>query len=271
MGHGLGGTKEMGLDRYARRFREAGFAVLVFDYRYFGDSGGEPSHLIWIPDQLDDWAAAIEYARSRPEVDPAQIGLWGTSLSGGHVITTAAKDARIGAVSAQCPALDGMAAAQEAMHHSGISAGYLRLIVHAQRDLVRSWLGLSPHRVPVVGPAGSVALMALPAAVETFAALAPADYENEACARIAIRADKYQPVKGAQAIQCPVLLQICEDDSVTPPAVVAEMERRLGNRVEVIRYPIGHFDIYRGEHFEQAVGDQLRFFVAALSPASVQI
>ncbi|NQE68913.1 putative 31.7 kDa protein in traX-finO intergenic region [Nocardia gamkensis] len=42
LGHGLGGVKEMRLTAYAQRFAEAGFAALVFDYRYFGASGGEP-------------------------------------------------------------------------------------------------------------------------------------------------------------------------------------------------------------------------------------
>ena len=69
MAHGLGGTRAMGLDFYARRFQAAGYAVLVFDYRYFGASAGEPRQLIWIPDQLADYAGAIAYARSRPEID----------------------------------------------------------------------------------------------------------------------------------------------------------------------------------------------------------
>jgi pimeloyl-ACP methyl ester carboxylesterase len=63
MGHGLGGTRAAGLDAYAVRFQDAGFAVLALDFRYLGDSGGEPRQLVWIPYQLEDYAAAIEYAR----------------------------------------------------------------------------------------------------------------------------------------------------------------------------------------------------------------
>ena len=36
MGHGFGGTRDMGLERYAVRYLAAGYAVLIFDYRYFG-------------------------------------------------------------------------------------------------------------------------------------------------------------------------------------------------------------------------------------------
>ena len=103
MAHGLGGVKAMGLEPYALRFQQAGFAVLVFDYRYQGESGGDPRGLIWIPYQLEDWAAAVKFARGIPGVDPTRIGLWGTSLSGGHVIVTAAGDGAIACISAQVP------------------------------------------------------------------------------------------------------------------------------------------------------------------------
>jgi dienelactone hydrolase len=112
MGHGFGGTKNMGLELYAVRYQEAGFAVLVFDYRYFGKSDGEPRQLLWIPHQLEDWSAAIKYARGLKEIGPEKIALWGTSMSGGHVVVTAAKDNRIACVVAQCPGLDGHASAE---------------------------------------------------------------------------------------------------------------------------------------------------------------
>ncbi len=264
MAHGLGGTRRMGLARYARRFQAAGLAVLVFDYRFFGNSAGRPRHLIWIPHQLADWAAAVDYVRSRPEVDPKRIALWGTSLSGGHVITTAASDPTIACVVAQCPALDGHAAFEEVVRKQGMGAINWGLILHAQRDLVRSWLGLSAHKVPIVGCEGTIALMPMQEAVDAFSKLAPPDFANEACARIGVRLDKYRPVKQADDIHCPVLLQICKDDATTPPAVVEEASRRLGQHAQIIHYAIGHFDIYQGVHFEQALDDQSRFLRATL-------
>ncbi|GAI65903.1 unnamed protein product [marine sediment metagenome] len=106
MGHGFGGTKDMILESYAFRYQEAGFAVLTFDYRHFGESEGEPRQLILIPYQLEDFTAAIEYARSLKEISPARIALWGTSASGGYGIIIAAKDKNIACVCAQCPGLD---------------------------------------------------------------------------------------------------------------------------------------------------------------------
>ncbi|KPK75364.1 MAG: hypothetical protein AMS25_18455 [Gemmatimonas sp. SM23_52] len=259
MGHGFGGTRDMGLEPYAVRFQEAGFGVLVFDYRHFGDSDGEPRQLAWIPYQLQDYSAAIEYARGLEEIDPARIALWGTSFSGGHVVVSAARDKDIACVVAQCPALDGRATAVMGRKLVGIGQG-LRLIMHGQRDLVRSWLGLSPDKLPIVGKPGSMACMTAPDVYEAYAQLAPAGFVNEVCARILVRGDKYRPVTKARKVRCPVLIQICEHDNLTPISAAEETARRLGDLAEVKRYPIGHFDIYVGDDFERSVSDQLEFF-----------
>lgn len=259
MGHGLGGTKDAGLEPYAIRFQKAGFAVFVFDYRYFGESEGTPRHLIWIPSQLEDWSAALNYVRGLMEIDPARIALWGTSLSGGHVIVTAAHDSDVRCVSAQCPSMDGEAFALESFKQMGIIRS-LRMVMHGQRDLVRSWFGLSPHKVPIVGKTGTVALMNTPDAYDAFRRLMLEGYVNEACARIIIRGDKYRPIKYARHIQCPVLLQICDHDTLVSLTSLEETAKILGTLAEVKHYPIGHFDIYTGSGFEGSVQDQIGFF-----------
>src|SRR6185312_1427407 len=109
MGHGLGGIRRMRLDAFAERFQAAGYACLVFDYRHFGASGGEPRQLLDINRQLEDWAAAIGFARTLEGVDPERVVLWGTSFGGGHVIVAGARDERVAAVIAQCPFTDGPA------------------------------------------------------------------------------------------------------------------------------------------------------------------
>lgn len=259
MAHGLGGTMSMGLDRYGRRFADAGCAALIFDYRYFGLSGGEPRHLIWIPDQLADYRGAVRYARSLKEIDPDKIALWGTSFSGGHVIVLASEDKRIACVSSQCPGLDG----REAMEHMAKGMDYkhgFAMIVHGLRDLVRSWLGLAPHVIPMLGNPGTIAIYTNEEEVDFFRSMMPADYPNRACARIIVRGDKYRPITYAREITCPVLLQICENDKLLPLTATEETAKILGTKAEVKRYPIGHFDIYRGRHFDRAVADQIAFF-----------
>jgi fermentation-respiration switch protein FrsA (DUF1100 family) len=259
MGNGLGGTKEMLLESYAARYQKSGFAVLAFDYRCFGESEGEPRHLIWIPYQLEDYSAAVEYARSRKEIDPDRIALWGTSFSGGHVIVIASKDNKIACVSAQCPGLDGRASSLAGLKRMGWWYS-IRMMMHGQRDLIRSLFKLSPHKIPIAGKPGSIALMADQDAFKAFNRMVPEDYINEACARINIRGDKYRPVEYANKVKCPVLLQICDKDYMTPLSAAEETAKRLGEYAEVKHYPIGHFDIYIGDNFEKAVKDQLGFF-----------
>ena len=95
--------------------------------------------------------------------------------------------------------------------------------------------------------------------MEAFEQLAPPDYANEACARIAIRGDKYRPIKHAGNVRCPTLLQICEEDDLIPNSAVEKAAKILGDLAEVKRYPIGHFDIYQGAHFEASIADQIAF------------
>ena len=264
MAHGTGGVVAMGLARYARRFQAAGLAVLAFDYRHWGESDGQPRHLLWIPRQLEDYAAAMEYARGLAEVDPERIALWGTSLSGGHVITAAARDGRAACVVAQCPGLDGRATAEVIRHREGL--GYaLRLVAHGQRDLVRSWLGLSAHMIPVVGRSGALAMIAMDQAYQDFSRMAPPGYPNQACARILVRGDKYRPVRYASRVRCPTLLQICEHDEFTPAAAAQKTASALDALAEVKRYPINHFDIYFGRHFETSLADQVEFLTRHLA------
>ena len=105
MSHGTSATITMVADRYAEVLHAAGFAVLLYDHRNFGLSGGEPRQEInpWI--QLRGYRDAISYAETLPGVDPARIATWGDSYSAGQVIAIGALDQRVSAIVAQIPAL----------------------------------------------------------------------------------------------------------------------------------------------------------------------
>lgn len=260
MAHGLGATKALGLETYARNYQEEGFAVFAFDYRHFGESEGKPRQLAWIPYQKQDWTAAVECVRGLKEIDPARIALWGTSLSGGHVIVTAAKDQGIACISAQVPLLDGSAGGWTVVKKIGFRYLLRMAFGHGVRDLVRSFLGLSPHKIPLIGIPGSIAALADPGAVRLIQMIGPDDFINKICARILIRMDKYHPINQMRKVQCPVLLQVCDKDISLPMKTVKKAETLLGKLGEIIHYPIDHFDIYIGKNLEKAVSDQLQFF-----------
>lgn len=105
MAHGYSATIEgMVADRYAEVFCKAGFAVLLYDHRNFGISGGEPRQQInrWI--QARGYRDAIDFVITLAEIDSSRIGLWGDSMSAGEVIVVAAIDQRVKAIVAQVPA-----------------------------------------------------------------------------------------------------------------------------------------------------------------------
>lgn len=260
LAHGFGGTKEARLDAYAERFAAAGYAALVFDYRHHGDSGGQPRLLIDVSRQHADWRAAIAYARSLDGVDPGRIVAWGTSFSGGHVVEMAATDHRIAAVIAQTPYMSGVATLRSAG-----PAHNLRLTGAGLRDFAAARRGRTGHAIAVVGPPGSTAAMASADAEPGYRALFPPGYEwpNRFLPRGTLTLPAYRPYAKARQVTAPLLVQVMDRDVITPPAP-ARKAARLAPRGELIEYSGGHFDIYVGEPFERAVGDQLAFLARVL-------
>jgi dienelactone hydrolase len=258
MAHGLGGIRQMRLDAYAERFAAAGYACLVFDYRHFGASGGEPRQLLDIKLQLADWAAAIAYARSRADLDPARVVLWGTSFGGGHVIVAAARDGNVAATIAQCPFTDGLASVLAMDPRTSV-----KVTARAVRDLIAAGLGRPPVMVPTAGPPGSAALMTAPDAVPGYLGLVDdearaAGFDNQVAARVVLNIVRHRPGRQAKRVRCPILFSVCETDSVAP-AKATLRHARTAPRGEIRLYPAGHFDIYLGDWFETNVTDQLAF------------
>jgi dipeptidyl aminopeptidase/acylaminoacyl peptidase len=122
--NGWGGTKAFLVGTgIAPRFAAAGYVVINYDYRGWGDSdsrlvvrGAMPKpdqdgtvtvkaqairELVDPFDQQEDIDAALSYVWAEPMVDQERIGIWGTSFGGGHAIYRAAHDRRIACVVAQ--------------------------------------------------------------------------------------------------------------------------------------------------------------------------
>ncbi len=108
--HGWGGTKDQLNRDYAPRFAAKGYYVLTFDYRGWGESDGDLLPVGELPkdrtgkfqvevrevrevvnpiNQFDDIRAALLFLKGEPGVDPAKLGVWGTSLGGGLALRTA--------------------------------------------------------------------------------------------------------------------------------------------------------------------------------------
>ena len=264
MAHGLGGTRDSGLEPFAESFARAGFEVLLFDYRHFGASDGEPRQLLSIGNQVEDWKAAVAFARTLLGVDAKRIGLWGTSLSGGHVITTAANDPSIAAVSALGPMVDGFAAVLQMVRYAGVFQ-LARLAAYGLADQLRAWVGLSPVTLPIIGQPGEFAALSSYDSVPGYGAVAGADWKNEMTARMALTLMSYRPTSKARKLRCPVLIQACMKDSVAHAPSAVKLAREAGPNVVLKQYDMGHFDGYVGRDRATALADQLDFFQKAFA------
>jgi dienelactone hydrolase len=263
MAHGFGAVREARLDAFGERFAQAGIAALVFDYRGFGASEGAPRQWLTVPRQLEDYDAAIAHARGLGGIDPKRIALWGSSFSGGHVLTLGARRRDIAAIVAQAPAADLLAAVLRVPPWTN-----LRLFIVGLIDLLGAALGARPRHVAVVGAPGALAVMSTPDADPGYRAMLPTPntWRNEICARAVVSLALYRPVARAARISAPLLVCACDGDVVTPPqAAVRAAQRAPQGRL--LRYPIGHFDIYRGAGFERAVADQAAFLRETLRVA----
>ena len=75
MANGFGLPRRFGLPAFAERFAERGLAVLLFDYRSLGDSDGEPPNVALPVEQVDDWRAADDFARTLDDIDGGRVGV----------------------------------------------------------------------------------------------------------------------------------------------------------------------------------------------------
>lgn len=251
---GFGGTQDTpSIVANAEKFAETGFTALTFDYRSFGESGGEPRQVIHIQDQLADIHAAIAYARSLPGIDPDRIALWGSSLGGGHVVTAAADDPRIAAVVAQVP-FNGFSKKVE--DRSTLMT--LRLLAAMLDDSLRARSGRPPRYIPAVGAPGSLAVMASAQAKDLIDDMQSPTWRNEVAPRALVEMMQYKPGDRASEVRAPLLVSVGEYDRETQGVETTQLAESAP-RGELRRYPISHFEIYRPEIREQVTADQIEF------------
>jgi uncharacterized protein len=257
MGHGFGGTKDSGLQSFAQRFQAAGLDVLAFDYRGFGASEGQPRQQISIDRQIGDYRAAVAAGRELAGVDPARIVLWGSSLSGGHVIRAAAGRDDIAAVIAMTPLTNPLAAARTIFaQYRGLGA--LRATANGVRSRLAVARGRSPVMIPVVSAPGGAGALALDGAYDSYVSMSGPTWRNEVDAAVGLELATVKTKAAAKALRAPLLVQIADFDRFIPADSVARTA--VHGRAQVHHYPCDHFDVWPGhDWFEKACADQLRF------------
>ncbi len=234
MVHGWGGVQSTLLEPFRRCFNENGFAVMTFDFGGWGESEGTLRNSINPWQRVKDVKSALQYLKSRPEVDANKIVLWGTSFGGGHVIEVAAEHPELLGVIAHVPLLDGL----DAVKAVPLSRT-LRFGLFAAADLLKPG---KPLYIPVIAPAGEFATMDRDGAYDAMQAGTLGEYDNRIAARSVLTMGLYRPFRQIRKIRIPALLVGATKDTVAP-----FMPRKIANKhsyIHTVTLDSNHFEPY---------------------------
>jgi dipeptidyl aminopeptidase/acylaminoacyl peptidase len=243
MAHGIGAIKAGGLAPFAERFCREGFAAVVFDYRQWGGSSGQPREELSVPREREDYSIVIGWAVAHPDIDARRIFAWGTSFAGMHIVELAASDARLAGALAQSPLVDGLAAAAMAPPLRG-----LRLFSLAVLDRIGAIVGRPPRYFPGAGAPGELAIGATEDALFGEKLMTPKDgteWHNRVAARSLLSFSWRRPVRRAASIRRPLLLVVAEHDTMAPVAPALRVADKAP-QAELYRSRGGHYDVYEG-------------------------
>jgi hypothetical protein len=260
MSHGFSAVKEQALDRFAAAFNAAGFAVLLFDYRFLGASDGLPRQRIIPCEQHDDLRAALGFVSTRKEIDPQRIGMWGTSYSGGHTLVLAALDPRVKVAVAQVAAVDLAASVINLVGRDGVR-GLLELFAadHAARNA-----GQAGAVLPAIAPPGGEGFLTTPDAYAWFidSARSAPNWKNEVTLESIARLIEYAPKNFIHLIAPkPLLIQAALRDAIIPIGQIRDAFALAGEPKKLDEFDCGHFDFYQpGEWNDRAIAGAIAWF-----------
>ena len=252
--HGYTGVRSIYLPDNARVLAEAGYVVMSFDYKGWGDSEGPKSRLAPYS-RVADVQAALTFLGAQPEVDAARLGIYGTSYGGATVVFVAAVDLRVKCVVSVVGVGNGARWMRSVRHPDE----YHDLLTRAAADRDKRVLtGVSDltDRNEILLPdrqsaeLGAAARRDNPAAVTQL----PLEFVDDTLGfnpewivdRIAPR---------------PVLFITTDDDRLVPPQESEAMFARAGEPKKlVVLRGFGHYEVYGGEAFRQVMDETVAWY-----------
>jgi len=266
MAHGLCAQKDFKIPEFAEKFVEMGIAVFAFDYRGFGGSDGEPRNVVDIFQQLEDWESTLEFLFQEQEnlmFDSSHLVLWGTSFSGGHVLTIASRKKfmyKIKGVISQVPFVDGFDTGFDCLLQMFKNCGFVcsfKTIMYAIKDTIRRSLQMSRQYISVVNESSDTPkILASNDSFEGYTSLLPhillGGWENKAAAAILLELLFYRPTYFARHIQAQVLLIAADNDTLCPIAGLQNTSKRIKHAKFHVLRNCGHFDPYI-KRFEEVI------------------
>jgi len=94
----ISSIKEQTVPHYGERLADAGYTVLTFDSRSFGESEGTPRFHYDPNEIIEDFSNAVSYLLTRDDIDAEKVAIVGVCMGGGYAVSTAAQDKRVKAV-----------------------------------------------------------------------------------------------------------------------------------------------------------------------------
>lgn len=258
MAHGLSGVKEQGLGEVAEIFSSAGYAVIVFDYRHFGDSSGEPRQQIFPLDMVEDYRNAITWACSQPYVDADRVGIWGTSLSGALATYTATVDPRVRAVAIQVPVI-----MSPSVRRSLDPAKWDKLRDMLIADRIARYETEEVKTIPVVAQGDGPCILPGMEAYEFFVGsqeMAP-NWRNEVTLESLERFREFDPVSNIELMSDVAYLLIGgEKEHIIPMDVLQAAFDRVPEPKRMVMLPVGHFEVYEEPWLSKASNEARAWF-----------
>lgn len=261
MAHGLGAVKEQGLEPFAKEFCQAGFVTLVFDYRYFGESEGEPRCQHFPLEMAEDYKNAVTWISMQPEVDHERIGIWGTSYSGGLAVHVGTFDPRVKAVVAQAPSTITPTDRKAANPEKWVKVGEL-----LGQDRMERYSTGKLNYLKVVASDGEPCVLPGEESYYHYRKLAEAapNFQNKITLESLEKMREFNPVASIQMMAPTALLMLpAEKDSLLPFEAVKAAFDQAGEPKEIMPMPIGHYDVYedpwRAKAIEKSVAWYIRY------------
>jgi uncharacterized protein len=246
---------------FARAFTERGFAFLSFEYRGWGQSEGDRTKL-WPQEQTVDVLAAVSFLRTRAQIAPDRIALFGKEHGSAVALQAAVDDPAIAALAMMFPVGDG----HRWMRSIRRPWEWRELLARIERDrLGRSATGISelmdPSDILLVDPATSARRREKRARSDDFAAWRVRVDSAEALLA-------FRPVESVHRLAPrPVLCIAVENDNTVPFDDVTELFDRFAEPKRMIALRgIEHYDAYRPEHLAPALAEAAGFFREAVAP-----
>jgi uncharacterized protein len=259
MAHGMGSTKEMCLPQFAERFVDAGFAVLLFDYRFLGASEGRPRGQIFPAEQQEDYRNAITWMQLRPEIDGERIGVWGTSYSSAHVLHVAAYDRRIKCVVAQVPLVSGYQTIRRI--NSAIDFDAIQRLL--ANDRIRRYQSGEIAYLPYYASDGQPQI--LPNSRDYFErakGYSDGRFENRITLESIEQFVYFEPTVNIDVISpTPLRMMVADKDLLTPPDLALAAYARAHEPKSLVVLKGAHFDAYEGEGFKAASSAACDWFI----------